>query len=59
MEFHEFHYNKQNLAGGLFGFEYYLDKNYREGRITLRNSADVRNLNPPAHSGRFNSVILA
>jgi predicted HTH domain antitoxin len=27
------------------GFEYYVAKNYREGRITLRNTADLLNLN--------------
>jgi len=27
------------------GFEYYVAKNYREGRITLRNAADLLNLN--------------
>ncbi len=27
------------------GFEYYVAKNYREGRITLRNTSDLLNLN--------------
>jgi len=27
------------------GFEYYVAKNYREGRITLRNTAGLLNLN--------------
>ena len=27
------------------GFEYYVAKNYREGQITLRNTADLLNLN--------------
>jgi len=27
------------------GFEYYIAKNYREGRISLRNTAELLNLN--------------
>ena len=27
------------------GFEYYVAKNYRDGRISLRNAADLLNLN--------------
>ena len=27
------------------GFEFYVAKNYREGRITLRNTSDLLNLN--------------
>lgn len=27
------------------GFEYYVAKNYRDGRISLRNTADLLNLN--------------
>jgi predicted HTH domain antitoxin len=27
------------------GFEYYVAKNYREGRITLRNTSELLNLN--------------
>ena len=27
------------------GFEYYVARNYREGRITLRNTSDLLNLN--------------
>jgi predicted HTH domain antitoxin len=27
------------------GFEYYVSKNYRDGRISLRNAADLLNLN--------------